>query len=519
MSERPQATGASSAAAVAFEWVLSSEQATRQLAADIAALLRPGDVVTLAGDLGAGKSTLARSLIRHLAADDTLEVPSPTFTLLQHYDLDPFPLLHIDLYRVGNVDELTELGFGDTADDAVSLIEWPERAGAQLPEERLEVALALAPGLEPDRRRVRIVGRGAWAARIHRIGALGKFLDEAGYGEAGRVPVQGDASTRIYERLTRGDRSAILMNAPRRPDGPPVRDGRPYSAIAHLAEDVVPFVALARGLHERGFSAPQIYAADLYEGLLILEDLNAEGVVTGVPPVPIEERYTAALDVLVALHRTSLPDTLAVAPNLSYRLPSYDLDAFLIEVELLPDWYLPQQGNELSAALRVEFLQLWRDALAAAIAAPPTWVLRDYHSPNLLWLPERQDIARVGLLDFQDALMGPAAYDVVSLLQDARVDVPEALEEALLTRYLKARRAADRTFDLGQFIALYALMGAQRASKVLGIFARLDRRDGKPQYLRHQPRVWRNLRRALAHPVLAPLKAWYEAHVAPQHPG
>ncbi len=155
---------------------------------------------------------------------------------------------------------------------------------------------------------------------------------------------------------------------------------------------------------------------------------------------------------------------------------------------------------------------MWRAALKDAVAAPPTWVLRDYHSPNLIWLGAREGLARVGLIDFQDALMGPAAYDVVSLLQDARVDVPESIEVGLVSRYLKARRAHDRTFDLGAFFELYAVLGAQRATKVLGIFSRLDKRDGKPQYLRHRPRVWRNLRRSLSHPALKALKAWYDKH-------
>ena len=144
-------------------------------------------------------------------------------------------------------------------------------------------------------------------------------------------------------------------------------------------------------------------------------------------------------------------------------------------------------------------------------------MLRDFHSPNLLWLPERQGVARVGLLDFQDAVMGPAAYDLASLLQDARVDVPELIEIALLGRYVKTRREVDDSFDPAGFIAAYATLAAQRASKILGIFSRLDRRDGKPQYLRHIPRVWGYLQRSLAHPALAPLKEWYDAHVpAPQ---
>ena len=495
------------------ERMLTGEPATRRLAADLADTLAPGDVVALSGDLGVGKTAFARALIRQLAGDERLEVPSPTFTLVQTYDLPRFPVIHVDLYRINAPSELMEIGFPDLANGAALLIEWPERAGALLPPDRLEIELALAPEAGPDHRRLRIRGHGALASRTHRLVGMHRFLAEAGYGEAERTRLQGDASTRIYERATQDDRRAILMIAPRRPDGPPIRDGLSYSAIAHLAEDVVPFVALARALRERGISAPEIHAADLGEGLLILEDLGSEPIVVGNPPAPLDERYAAALEVLVTLHRVALPDRLPVAPSVSYQLPRYDLGALTIEVQLLCDWYLPQQQATLTEDARDEFDVLWRDALAAALAAPPTWVLRDYHSPNLLWLPERKGIARVGVIDFQDALLGPAAYDVVSLLQDARVDVPETLEDALVSRYMKGRRAADRDFDLGQFVELYALMGAQRATKILGIFARLARRDGKPQYLRHQPRVWRNLRRSLSHPTLRALKTWYETHV------
>jgi aminoglycoside/choline kinase family phosphotransferase len=170
-------------------------------------------------------------------------------------------------------------------------------------------------------------------------------------------------------------------------------------------------------------------------------------------------------------------------------------------------------GATVSASGRDTFVALWREALAPVLAAPPTWVLRDFHSPNLLWLPQRQGVARVGLLDFQDALLGPAAYDLASLLQDARVGVPEETEIGLLRRYLRARHALDATFDVGDFIHIYATVAAQRATKILGIFARLDRRAGKPQYLRPLPRIWSYLQRAVAHPALASLRAWYDAHV------
>jgi tRNA threonylcarbamoyl adenosine modification protein YjeE len=496
-----------------FTAVLANERATERLMRDIAALVEPGDLITLSGDLGAGKTMFARAFIRHSAGDETIEVPSPTFTLMQSYDLPRFRLLHADFYRLHGPDELAELGFDDLRDDAVTLLEWPDRAEAVLPPDRLDVELNLAPEKGVMVRHARVTGTGTFAARAERMARIRRFLDAHGYGESVRRRIQGDASTRSYERLTRGSETAILMNAPRRPDGPALRDGKPYSAIAHLAESVTPFIAMARGLTERGFSAPRIFAADREAGLLVLEDLGSEPVVSGDPPAPLEERYAAAVDVLAALHHMELPELLPVEPGLDYRLPGYDLDALLVELELLIDWYLPKLNTALSNAGRETFFALWRNALAAIEQAPVTWVLRDFHSPNLLWLAEPEGVAKIGILDFQDAVLGPAAYDVASLLQDARVDVPEMMEIAMLSRYTRARRESDPMFNATQFAQLYATLAAQRASKILGIFARLEKRDGKPQYVRHMPRVWSYLRRALAHPVLSDLQRWYRANV------
>jgi tRNA threonylcarbamoyl adenosine modification protein YjeE len=499
-----------------FSVVLPNEQATRRLAIDVANLLKPGDLVTLSGDLGAGKTTFARALIRYLAGDETTEVPSPTFTLMQSYDLPPFQVVHADLYRASGPTDLAELGFDDLTEGTLVLLEWPDRAGKLLPPDRLDIALTLAPKLKLEFRHALLTGHGAFAARVERMATVRGFLAESGLSEAQRRPMAGDASTRSYERLTLGDRHLILMNWPRRPDGPPVRDGKPYSEIAHLAESVVPYVAMARGLREHGLLAPEVHHADLEQGLLVIEDLGEEGVVAGDPGAPIEERYETAVDALLALHEQQLPDLLPVAPHLEYQIPSYDLQAFLIEAELILDWYLPRLEAPVTDRARQEFRALWTEALAPALETPPTWVLRDFHSPNLLWLPARKGLGRLGILDFQDAVMGPPAYDLASLLQDARVDVPEIIELALLGRYLRRRRAADTGFEGDQFIKLYVTLAAQRASKILGIFARLDRRDGKPQYLRHMPRIWDYLQRSLAHPALAPLNGWYSQHIPAQ---
>ena len=502
-----------SAGGSSFTVALANEQATLRLVTDIAAALDPGDLVTLSGDLGAGKTFFARAMIRYLADKPDIPVPSPTFTLMQSYDLPRFPVIHADLYRLEGPGELAELGFDDLPKEAVVLLEWPDRAAGFLPPDRLDVAFTLEPKAGPEARKARITGYGTFAARAERIPAIRRFLDASGYGAAERRRIQGDASSRSYERLRLGEQRAILMNSPRRPDGPPVRGGKPYSQIAHLAEDIVPFVAMASGLRQLGFSAPQIYEAELSDGLLILEDLGSEPVVAGDPPVPIEDRYAAAIDALVALHGHELPNAIPVAPQVVHSLPPYNLDAYLIEAELLLDWYLPRHGLVVSDNVRENYVSLWEDALQTALDAEPTWVLRDFHSPNLIWLPERQDTARVGLLDFQDAVMGPPAYDVASLLQDARVDVPELMEVSLLGQYVRQRTAADESFEPAVFIRHYATLAAQRASKILGIFARLDRRDGKPQYIRHMPRVWDYLQRSLAHPSLESLRIWYSLNV------
>ena len=498
-----------------FMVALADEQATRALMLDVAALIEPGDVITLSGDLGAGKTTFARALIRHLAGNGEIEVPSPSFTLMQAYELPRFALVHADLYRLSGPGELAELGFEDVPEGAVTLLEWPDRAAGFLPADRLDITLTLAPANGPNFRHARVTGYGNFAPRAERIMAIRRFLDDNGFGLAERRRIQGDASTRSYERLVLQGASYMLMNSPKRPDGPVVRDGKPYSQIAHLAEDVTPFVALGLGLRARGFSAPAIFAADRAAGLLVIEDLGDDMIVMGDPPAPIEARYAVAAELLAELHHDRLPEALPVEQGVDYPLPRYDMEALLIEAELLLDWYLPKLQAKITDAKRDLYLALWRDALTPVTEAPATWVLRDFHSPNLLWLPERDGVSRIGLLDFQDAVLGHGAYDVASLLQDARIDVPEMMEIALLSRYTRVRRAADKTVDAPGFARAYATLAAQRASKILGIFARLERRDHKPQYLRHLPRVWGYLQRSLAHPALAQLNAWYRANVPP----
>jgi N-acetylmuramate 1-kinase len=494
---------------------------TERFAATLAAELGPDTLMTLTGDLGSGKTTFARALIRSLTGDGELEVPSPTFTLMQTYDAPRFPIVHCDLYRVNGAEELTELGWDEASAGALVLVEWADRVGDILSADRIDVGFILEPEEGPEHRVAVVTGYGAWAQRVSIMKAIEKLLNATGWTDAKRTYMLGDASVRAYERLTRGAETAILMISPPRPDGPPVRYGKSYSAIARLAEDVKPFVAMANGLRAEGYSAPAILGMDLKAGLLLTEDLGHETVLVDGAPDPA--RYMVAAEVLADLHGRDLPDRLPVTEGVEHRIPPYDLDALLIEVELMLDWYLPHMGKAaLSASARGQFVNGWKALLSEIVMAPRTWALRDYHSPNLMWLPDREGIKRIGLIDFQDAVMGHPAYDVASLAQDARVDMPDGLEIRLIGHYARLRKAADPDFGMAAFARDYSVMGAQRATKILGIFARLDRRDGKPGYLKHLPRIEGYVRTCLAHPVLAELKAWYQANVPglfPDPPG
>jgi tRNA threonylcarbamoyl adenosine modification protein YjeE len=492
---------------------LEDEGAIAAFAADVAALVGSGDLVTLSGGLGAGKTAFARALIRFLTGEQDLEVPSPAFTLMQVYEGLNFPIVHADFYRIEKPRELLELGFEEACEGALVLVEWPEHAGGFLDAGRLDIELRLDKDRGPGYRAVTLTGIGPFAARLARAKAVHELVDRSGWSGARRDFMQGDASTRSYEHLVKPDgRTAILMHSPPRQDGPPLRHGKSYGAVAKLAGDIKPFIAVGQELREQGLSAPEIIAFDLAAGLAIVEDLGCEPVTDGGGI--IEERYEVALSGLAHLHSASLPETLSLDGNDTYRIPIYDADALSIETELLLDWYAPSIACvQLASGAKATFVNLWRQVIQDVPAARPVWTLRDYHSPNLLWLAGREGVAKVGVLDFQDCVLGHPAYDVVSLLQDARVDVPQDIELKLLAHYAWLRGEEDAGFDMRAFARAYAILGAQRATKILGIFARLDERDHKPQYLAHLPRVEKYLATDLTHPALAELKLWYEEHL------
>jgi hypothetical protein len=269
-------------------------------------------------------------------------------------------------------------------------------------------------------------------------------------------------------------------------------------------ENVRSYLAVARLLRGLGFGAPAILNQDAENGLLLIEDLGDDTYTRLLARGEAEEPlYALAIDVLVELTRR-------FQPKEARFLPPYDDERLLNEAALLVDWYLPAvTGKPTEPKLRADYLAVWRAALPAARRAPATLVLRDYHVDNLMRVANRSGLMACGLLDFQDAVLGPQSYDLVSLLEDARRDIAPDLAARMKQRYLAAFPGVDRA----SFDASYAVLGAQRHAKVIGIFTRLNARDGKPQYLAHIPRVWRLLRQSLGHPDLAPVARWLDAHI------
>jgi aminoglycoside/choline kinase family phosphotransferase len=350
-----------------------------------------------------------------------------------------------------------------------------------------------------------------------RTEAMQAFLARAGWGEAARTPLQGDASTRRYIRLKHAGRTALLMDQPQSAETPSAPAGATsserhalgYNAVARLAgADCARFVAAADYLRALGLSAPEIYAADTVQGFVLIEDLGDELFADALAKGADERAlYLAAAEVLAKLHASEAPKLMPPDKELH----AYDETALLAEVGLLTEWFFPVALGRAAAAAEVEeHRELWRKALAPYLNAPAVMVLRDYHAQNLIWLPERTGVARVGLIDFQDAVAGAKAYDLASLIEDARRDVAPVLGEAVKAHYLAAMRAQRIPLDSKAFAEEMAVFAAQRNAKIVGIFARLFRRDGKGRYLSYLPRVWAYLNKDLEHPALAALKSWYD---------
>lgn len=469
---------------------LPDADATAAVAQALEPLMAAGDTILLEGPVGAGKSHFARSLIaarlaRHGRHED---IPSPTFTLVQSYEAGEAEVWHADLYRLTSPDELVELGLDEALDDAICLIEWPDRLGDLAPASALKIILEPAG----EGRCAHLHGPACWgramdaattaALRATRIGA---FLADCGWAEADRQPLAGDASARRYLRLTGARGRAILM------DAPPASCGTPDA-----------FLRMTAWLRDHGFSAPAILASAPDQGLLLLEDLGDRVLARELAAHPAREvaAYRDLATLLAAIHRLAPPDGLtALTPVELGRM-----------TRIAADWYgadtpadsRPGDGGPADA-LEAAVVE----AAARLLDGSMVLALRDFHAENIVLL-DRPGTAAMGLLDYQDAVLAHPAYDLASAIQDARRDVGEAAAAAAMAQY-----AALTGADPDRLAAACAVLGAQRNLRILGVFARLCLAGGKVGYLDLLPRVWGHVQAALRHPDLAELAAAVARHL------
>lgn len=489
-----------------FSFVAADEAATLRCAAWLAGLAQAGWLVVLEGDLGAGKTAFARGLIQAKCGAQT-QVPSPSFTLVQPYEAASPPILHADFYRLAAAQEVEELGILDALETHCCVIEWAERADDLLPAPNVHVRLAHQPNA-PDARRIDIKAAppiiAALTTRAARDAALSDFLENADWGQAERRPLAGDASTRRYERLSQNGQSAVLMDWAKGPDGPPIYDGKPYSRVARLAEAMPAYCRMVDWLVAHDLAAPIILARDEATGFALMEDFGDSHLANDTT-LDRDVFYHEAVANLLHLHGQPAADFLS----------PYDGAVQAVEAGLFTEWFLPSRGVEPDAAASADWQALWRK-LGDALYAQSTTVsvLRDYHSVNLIWRPTAQARYRVGLIDVQDALAGHPAYDLASLLCDARIDVDADLAAHFKQAYCDQRFGDDQKARAA-FDAAYAICAVQRNVKIAGIFVRLAQRDNKPGYLRHLPRVLGYVKTHLAHPALAGIADWLAQH-APQ---
>ncbi|MFV0293016.1 MAG: tRNA (adenosine(37)-N6)-threonylcarbamoyltransferase complex ATPase subunit type 1 TsaE [Paracoccus sp. (in: a-proteobacteria)] len=439
---------------------------TAALARAFATELQAGDALLLDGPVGAGKSHFARALIRARLANPQEEVPSPTFTLVQTYAGAP-EIWHADLYRLTDPAEVDELGLTDALDDSIALIEWPDRMdpvpGA--------LTLRLSPlADDPDQRRIELIGDAARWDHLRRAAMRATFIHQAGWGTAEIAFLAGDASARRYFRLSRDGETAVLMDTD--------------------TETLAPYLAMTGWLCDRGFDVPEILFSDLAAGLALIEDFGDARIARVIADTPelAEPLYDRIAGLLARL--ASFPP----APGIMV----LDGPAMAEQVGMFAQWYPEAVGADpgiRDAAARIAPVIARLHARLCA-DLPPVTGLRDFHAENLILTPDD----RLGLLDFQDAVATHPAYDLVSVLHDARRTLPAGVEDGTIARFL-----ADTGLDPDRFHASFALLGAQRNLRIMGIFTRLCIRDGKPRYLDFMPHVWGLIEHESNHPDLAEL--------------
>lgn len=445
--------------------------AMQDLATGVAGLLRRGDTLLLSGDIGAGKSTFARAAIQ-ARLGRAEHVPSPTFTIVQVYDHPAGDLWHCDLYRLTDTDEAFELGLDEAFEGAICLIEWPDRLGDAAPQTALQMDFVAGE----DAHCLTLTGSDAWQTRFADTTPSNDHLAGTRWSGWQASAIAGDASGRQYTRLTGPDgATAIQMVTP----------------LTEFASQMA-FCRIAETLHTAGLAVPQILHAD--GNRLVITDLGPTDMASALDRTPdaAPHLYSVATDILLHLHDLPPPtDLKRLTPELAGDM-----------VRLAATHYADR--SDIADPLAA----LMTQTMAKEAPTPDRLALRDFHAENLIWRPQSEGLSQLGLLDFQDAFVAPAGYDLVSLLRDARRDVADDIYDAALHRFCDK---AD--IPIASFRAQMACLGVQRNLRILGVFARLARDQGKTRYIPMLDRVWSHLMRDLSHPAMTDMAKLVATHL------
>jgi tRNA threonylcarbamoyl adenosine modification protein YjeE len=462
------------------------------LAQKIARFIEPGDTLLLQGDLGAGKSHFARSFIQAMGTKQS-HIPSPTFTLVQAYDDTRLPLIHADLYRLKDASELDDLDMHDYFGHGVCLIEWPERAAKALPQTALTLHFTVTG---EDTRKVELLGDARWQKRLKLMlqpadtsraeKDFAGFLAKHGFAGAEVVSVSGDASFRRYFRVKAGNRSAIMMDVPA-----VLQDNE-----SGLEGVIKPFLKMNEYLHKAGLRVSEIYGVDEKQCLILHEDFGDTSLYSHSPKKCDPAWLQVAVEALIQIARAKPLTT----------LKPFDAALMNRSVSLYTDWYLPtQRGHATAPDERARFLEAWAQVYKPMVSSPLGVQLRDYHSPNIMLLGQVPSLNNLGLIDYQDATYGPLAYDLVSVLYDARLPVDECTRRDLLEHYMVKTGVDAKAFETS-----FYLLSLMRNTRILGVFVRLAQRDGKRNYLEKIPILLPYIQEALQHPAAAPVRPWLQ---------
>lgn len=464
------------------------------LARVISKILVKGDIVALIGEIGSGKTTFSKRLINELTSIHINEINSPTFNLYTIYDKNGVQVNHYDFYRVENSEDLLEIDLIESYKSGITIIEWADKYINALKNDYIEVHLKE----KKNHREYQVIGRGSFRQRIKNANSLEYFLDQTNLKINRQEDIKGDASKRKYHRLYTENSTLILMDSSQE---------KKIASPTKLSTSINDYIHICKYLEKINIRVPKLFYTDTENEYLIEEDFGDLQYSQVVSAGNFKELYQPAISTLLHITRINHPHDLEV-DGMKYKIPEYDNMTYLNEIEIFIKFYWPyKKGHICSPSTQNEFMDIFNELLGK-LSSDKSLVLRDFHSPNLMFLNTEKNHRKCGVIDFQDALIGHPIYDLVSLSQDARVTITEEQENFLLEQYKVEFDYNNYNFDKSTIMDQYCILGAQRSLKILGIFARLSIIDNRNDYIGHMPRIINYIRKNMKNSNLSNLSNW-----------